>query len=355
MMLFMVLCLSGCSEDISEFNIFEYGYNFVEDKIEENRKKSEDAVDQLKENAEGALHETIDGYVGILKNRQKKDAFAPSSGLRELIISAFSNCNHDVPVTLNEEEKTISCECGKNVISSELYEFVTASSNAFNDPSRASEISNLTSSMENLCKSSKKKISNTILKNNSIRLSRKEKEFLTNNVEFLNTSAKILEAVSMAIDVYEYDNEVAENGQSLKTVDMQVKLFQKLTKHIPVYGKYFGKMLSTVSKGLKVLDEANKISLTEHYVTLYTLNVSQSRVKDNEIINFYQIGSKVTWDQGPSLKALSDAKDDGRLSDEEITILSPYITYRFEQEFANCTALDLMDNTIESTDTTDTE
>ena len=209
--------------------------------------------------------------------------------------------------------------------------------------------------MANLCKSSKKKISNTILKNNSIILSRKEKEFLTDNVNFLNTSSKILDAVSMAIDVYEYDNVVSENGQSLETVDMQIKLFQKLTKHIPVYGKYFGKMLSTVSKGLKVLDEANKISTTEHYVMLYTLNVSQSRAKDNEIINFYQIGSKSTWDQGPSLKTLSDAKDDGRLSDEEITILSPYITYRFEQEFANCTNFNLIGDSTESTDSTVTE
>jgi len=51
------------------------------------------------------------------------------------------------------------------------------------------------------------------------------------------------------------------------------------------------------------------------------------------------------------LKALSDAKTDGRLSDEDITILSPYITYRFEHEFANCTNLDLIDANNESTNT----
>lgn len=349
--LFMALCMSGCSEDISEFNIFEYGYNFVEDKIEESKQKSEDAINDMKENAKGAVDEVVDKTIEEIED----NTIAKPNSIKKFFESLFSDCDHDVPAVFNEEENTISCECGKKVVNSKLIDFATTTYNAISDETHTSEISELTSSMSNLCESFSNDLTKEVIKNTKIKLSKKDKKYLETEIEFIDTAHNVLDIASAAINIYDYDNQVDENGQSMKTVNMQISLCKDLTDHIPIYDDYFNVLLENVEKQWEDYAQSNETYFLQYYIAEYVLKVALGEIKDNGINMYDKIGSYATWNQGPSLKALSDAKTDGRLSDEDITILSPYITYRFEHEFANCTNLDFIDTNNISTDTTDTE
>lgn len=247
-------------------------------------------------------------------------------------------CPHE-PTVYDENNNTITCECGKITVNSDLSEFILYIYSNSEENEKIENVEELSDSISSLVALCDKVDTGAIYYKELLENHPKDakiftKEYFEDQKDFLDKASTLLQVFDATLDLYKYHS-LSDNRSDIDNHEILIDVLKDCTGFIPYVGNYFTESLDCISIGLDLLSEGRDYTIVRYAVIDQALaNGPLCNVK-----NYENLQERYNWEKGPSLSELLEAD----LPDELITVLIPYIEFRLEYEFRILTGRNLGD------------